>query len=82
MGVTVAAGVLVIGMVVIFFYCLRKRAKIVEEIQQSESEVHHEKEANIIHEESNFDVHQASHMSEFNIVQNESKRLEHQGLDE
>lgn len=42
-GAVVAGVVLVILMVFVFFYCLRKRAKIVEEIRQSEEEFQHDK---------------------------------------
>jgi hypothetical protein len=35
-GIAAAGGVLIVSLVVVFFYCLRKRAKIVEEVRQSE----------------------------------------------
>ena len=34
-GVVVAGGVLVVVVVFVFFYCLRRRAKIIEEIGES-----------------------------------------------
>jgi hypothetical protein len=80
-GAAAAGAVLIITMVVVFFHCLRKRAKIVEEIQQSEDGVQQEKEGDIIHDDSHFDAHHASHMSEFKIAQNEGKRAS-QGLNE
>jgi predicted PurR-regulated permease PerM len=81
-GVSIAGVVLLVVMVMTFFYCLRKRAKIVEEIRQSEEEMHHEKENYIIGESSNFDPQHASHVSEFKINQNTESNPKQHGLDE
>lgn len=64
-------------MTVVFCYFLRKRAKIVEEIRQSEEE-HHEKEGDnnyILNHDSHFDGKEGSHTSEFKLAQGVSSKV-------
>ncbi len=85
-GISVGAVVLGITIAVVFCYFLRKRAKIVEQIRQSE-ESHAQKEGDkdnyILNHESHFDAKEAT--SEFKIVQGVSSKVNvkhHQGYDD